>query len=198
VGGEGDGIVVRVEGEVIDFVEDALQWIVEFHQFDEMGEAERLEEAFGRQGKSRPCRSVGGSASGDQVSEVFEADDGGLGGFSGQCLENRQELRCPGERFSGQRLENVRVLDEELPTGPKAGSPESRERQIFREIRNESLAVSGAVGSVLLELKNPCPDDPVAHGQGAVRHRGHPFSQGGVKVPDAVNEVGKLHGVRSS
>ena len=101
------------------------------------------------QGKSRPGRSVGGRASRDQVPEVREADDGGLRGFS------------------GQRLENARVLDEELPTGPQAGSPGCRERQIFREIRNESLAVSGAVGSVLFIPKNPCPDDPVAHGQGA-------------------------------
>jgi len=106
---------------------------------------------------------------------VRKADDGGLRGFS------------------GQRLENTWVLDEKLPTGSRAGSPGFRERQIFREIRNESLAVSGAVGSVLLELKNPCPDNPVAHGQGAIRHGGHPFSQGGVKVTDAVNEVGKLH-----
>jgi hypothetical protein len=61
-------------------------------------------------------------------------------------------------------------LGEKLATGPEAGRPQARERQVFRKIGNEALAVSGAVGSVLFELQNPCPNNPVAHGQGAIRH----------------------------
>lgn len=109
-----------------DLVEDSLQGVVEFHQFDEMGEAERLEKPLGWQGESRPGRSVGSDAVRDQVPKAGEADDWSLGRFSGQCLENRQELRCPGERFSGQCLENARVLGEKLATGPEAGSPQPR------------------------------------------------------------------------
>ena len=50
--------------------------------------------------------------------EMLELEEGSLGGFSRQRLENGKELRGAGQRFSRQRLENSGILEKELSAGP--------------------------------------------------------------------------------
>lgn len=124
---------------------------------------------------------------------MIQPEGGCLGGFSRQRLENRQKLRGVRQGFFRQRLENGRILEEELPAGPQTGGSESRETEVFRQIRHQSLAIGGPVRALLFELDDPAASDPVAHGERAIRHRGHALAQGSVQVADAEDEIVKLH-----
>ena len=86
-------------------------------------------------------------------------------------------LRCVGERFFRQGLENGGILEKELATGPEAGGSEAREAKVFRQFWDQLFAVSGTVRTILLKLEDPGTNDPVANGEGAIGHGRHTFSQ---------------------